>query len=60
MTFESKTDDLLTAEQVAQILRIRAKEVYQLPLPVVRLSPRRLRWVRSAVEQFVSSQVERR
>lgn len=60
MTFDSRTDDLLTAEQVADLLKIRPKEVYTLPLPAVRLSARRLRWPRSTVEQFISSHAERR
>jgi predicted DNA-binding transcriptional regulator AlpA len=60
MTFDSKTDDLLTAEQVAQILKVRTKEVYELPLQAVRLSPRRLRWPRSIVEQFIATRGERR
>jgi predicted DNA-binding transcriptional regulator AlpA len=58
--FDSRIDDLLTAEQVAFILKIRPKEVYTLPLPAVRLSARRLRWTRSSLDQFISSHGERR
>jgi hypothetical protein len=58
--FDSKADDLLTAEQVAAVLKIRPKEVYTLPLSAVRLSARRLRWTRSSLEQFISSHTERR
>jgi predicted DNA-binding transcriptional regulator AlpA len=58
--FDSKTDDLLTAEQVAAVLKIRPKEVYTLPVPAVRLSARRLRWTRSSLDQFISSHTERR
>jgi len=54
VTFDSKADDLLTAEQVAAVLKIRPKEVYTLPLPAVRLSARRLRWTRTTIKQFVS------
>jgi hypothetical protein len=58
--FDSKTDDLLTAEQVAAVLKIRPKEVYTLPLPAVRLSARRLRWSRSNLDRFISCNAERR
>ena len=58
--FDSKADDLLTAEQVAAVLKIRPKEVYTLALPAVRLSARRLRWTRSSLDQFISSKTERR
>lgn len=60
MNFNSKADDLLTADQVAALLKIRAKEVYTLPLPAVRLSARRLRWTRSTIEQFITTRSERR
>lgn len=60
MNFDSATDQLLTASEVATILRVRPKEVYDLPLPAVRLSARRLRWTRSTVEQFVANRSERR
>jgi predicted DNA-binding transcriptional regulator AlpA len=60
VTFDSQIDDLLTAEQVAAVLKIRPKEVYTLPLPAVRLSARRLRWSRSSLDQFISSHAERR
>jgi predicted DNA-binding transcriptional regulator AlpA len=58
--FSSATDDLLTATQVAAVLKIRPKEVYTLPLQAVRLSARRLRWTRSSLDQFISSRAERR
>jgi predicted DNA-binding transcriptional regulator AlpA len=60
LSFDSRGDDLLTAEQVAAVLKIRAKEVYTLPLAAVRLSARRLRWTRSSLDQFISSHAERR
>ena len=58
--FSSATDDLLTAEQVAAVLKIRPKEVYTLPLQAVRLTARRLRWSRASLDEFVSSRLERR
>ena len=60
LSFDSRGDDLLTAEQVAAVLKIRAKEVYTLPLAAVRLSARRLRWTRSSLDQFIASHAERR
>lgn len=60
LSFDSRGDDLLTAEQVAAVLKIRPKEVYTLPLPAVRLSARRLRWTRSSLDQFISTHTERR
>ncbi len=60
LAFDSKSDDLLTAEQVAVVLKIRPKEVYTLPLATVRLSARRLRWTRSSLDQFISAHAERR
>jgi predicted DNA-binding transcriptional regulator AlpA len=60
LSFDSESDDLLTAVQVAAVLKIRPKEVYTLPLTAVRLSARRLRWTRSSVDQFVSTHFERR
>lgn len=60
MAFDSRSDDLLTAEEVARILKVRAKEVYEVPLQAVRLSPRRLRWPRSTVEKFIAERGERR
>jgi predicted DNA-binding transcriptional regulator AlpA len=60
LSFDSRGDDLLTAEEVAAVLKIRPKEVYTLPLPAVRLSARRLRWTRSSLDQFISTHTERR
>lgn len=60
LSFDSRGDDLLTAEQVAAVLKIRPKEVYTLRLPAVRLSARRLRWTRSSLDQFISTHAERR
>jgi predicted DNA-binding transcriptional regulator AlpA len=60
VTFDSTADQLLTAEEVASILRIGPKEVYTLPIRAVRLSARRLRWTRGTIEQFISTCTERR
>lgn len=46
-------DRLLTAEQVAGILGVRPKRVYELGIPYVQLSARSKRWRRSVVEQWI-------
>lgn len=51
---ESADDRLLTAEQVAAILGVRPKRVYELPLPQVRVSERTLRWCRSDVMAWIA------
>jgi predicted DNA-binding transcriptional regulator AlpA len=47
-------DELIDAKAMAVFLGIRRKEVYDLPIPTVRLSPRRLRWWRSDVLRYVN------
>ena len=49
---------LLTATEVAQILNVRDKRVYQLNIPAIRLTPRTLRWRRSTVEQWLADRTE--
>lgn len=44
---------LLTAAEVSAYLRIPAKKVYQLPIPRVALSQRRVRWLESDVLAYV-------
>ncbi len=44
---------LLTAAEVAAILRIAAKKVYELPIPRVALSPKRIRWREDDVFAFI-------
>lgn len=49
------TDDpLLTAVEVAAILGVRAKRVYELGIPAVRISPRTLRWQRSDLLAWIA------
>ncbi len=52
-------DPLLTAKQVAAILRVRPKRVYELGIPTVRISARQLRWRPSAVQQWIASREAR-
>ncbi len=44
---------LLKAEEVANILRVPEKSVYDLPIPRVKVSERRIRWRPSSVEEFI-------
>ncbi len=46
-------ESLLTAEQVACILAVRPKRVYELGLPTVRVSARALRYRRCDVAEFI-------
>lgn len=50
---EHTEDRLLTAGEVSRMLRIGVKKVYSLPLPQVRLSARRVRFLSSDVRAFV-------
>ncbi len=52
-------DPLLTAKDVAAILGVRPKRVYELGIPAVRISPKTLRWRFSAVEKWLSEREER-
>ena len=46
---------LLTAEDVAAILAVRPKRVYELGIPSVRLAVRTLRWRRIDVEAWLAA-----
>ena len=48
-------EPLLTAEQVAGMLAVRPKRVYELGIPCVRISTRSLRWRRSDLEAWLAS-----
>ncbi len=48
-------EPLLDVHAVATILSVRPKRVYELGLPVVRLSARCLRWRRSDVEAWIAN-----
>jgi predicted DNA-binding transcriptional regulator AlpA len=47
------TDSLMTVQQVADYLRINKKRVYTLPIPQVRLSDRRVRFLSADVTAYV-------
>ena len=44
---------LLTAKDVAEILNIRPKRVYELSIPAVRISDRQLRWRKETLERWI-------
>lgn len=52
-------DSLLTAKEVASILGVRPKRVYELGIPTVRISARQLRWRPSALQQWIGSREAR-
>jgi predicted DNA-binding transcriptional regulator AlpA len=47
-------EPLLTAADVAKVLGVRPKRVYELGIPAVRISERSLRWSRGDVAQWIS------
>lgn len=52
-------DDLLTAQDVADLLSVSKYSVYQMPIPRMRISPKRLRWERRDVIAFAHERRER-
>jgi len=50
---------LLTATEVAAVLGVRPKRVYELGIPCVRLSARSLRWERSALARWIEGRRSR-
>ena len=50
---------LLTAEQVGPILGVRAKRVYELGIPSVKISERSVRWRPEAVRTWIKEREER-
>ena len=51
-------DELLGAAEVAAILKVRVKRVYELGIPALRVGPRTLRWRRSDLEKWLASRQE--
>jgi predicted DNA-binding transcriptional regulator AlpA len=47
-------EPLLTARQVATILGVSVKRVYELSVPTVRISERSLRWSRADLETWIA------
>jgi predicted DNA-binding transcriptional regulator AlpA len=53
-TGESESvDELLDAREVAALLKVRLKRVYELGIPTVRVGPRTLRWRRTDLESWL-------
>jgi predicted DNA-binding transcriptional regulator AlpA len=46
-------DRLLTAVEVARILGVRPKRVYELGIPAIRISEKSLRWSRSDLQTWL-------
>ncbi len=46
-------EPLLTARDVAALLKLPTKSVYELPLPRVRLGARRIRWRPVDIREFI-------
>jgi len=51
-------DELLDAREVAALLKVRLKRVYELGIPTVRVGPRTLRWRRRDLEAWLSHRRE--
>lgn len=49
---------LLTAQEVAEILGVRPKRVYELGIPSVRISQRGIRWQPSDVQRWIQQRRE--
>ncbi len=52
-------EPLLTVKEVATILNVPFKRVYELGIPAVRLSARSLRWRSSDVQQWIEGRIRR-
>jgi predicted DNA-binding transcriptional regulator AlpA len=51
----AEPEPLLTAAEVARILSVRPKRVYELGIPAVRISAKALRWRPSQVTEWIRS-----
>lgn len=51
-------EPLLTADEVAEILQVPRKSVYDLSIPRVRIGERRVRWRPADVREFINRRVE--
>lgn len=52
-------EPLLTAEDVGIILQVPTKSVYELPIPKVRISKRRIRYRPEDVEEFIEKRASK-
>ena len=51
-------EPLLTAKEVAEIVRVPRKSVYDLGIPRVRIGERRVRWRPDDVREFIERRLE--
>jgi predicted DNA-binding transcriptional regulator AlpA len=51
-------EPLLTAGDVGTLLKLPPKSVYELPIPRVRLGPRRIRWRPADVRAFITRRTQ--
>lgn len=51
-------EPLLTAEEVAEVLRVPRDAVYEMEIPRVRIGKRRVRWRPADVREFIQNRVE--
>ena len=56
---EGAIEPLLTAAEVARVLGVRPKRVYELGIPAVKLSARSLRWRPRQVAAWIAAREER-
>lgn len=52
-------EPLLTVKEVARLLSVPVKRVYELGIPAVRLSTRSLRWRLSDIQQWIERRIKR-
>lgn len=52
-------EPLLTAEDVGILLQVPTKSVYELPIPKVRISKRRIRYRPEDVEEFIDKRASK-
>ncbi len=52
-------EPLITVKDVAAMLNVPFKRVYELGIPAVRLSTRSLRWRKSDVQQWIERRIRR-
>ena len=50
----AELEQLLTAAEVAKVLGVRPKRVYELGIPAVKISERSLRWSRADLVHWIS------
>lgn len=53
----ASSEPLLTVKDVATMLSVPVKRVYELGIPTVRLSTRSLRWRKSDVQQWIERRI---